>query len=71
MQSENLPIRERAIRFAMDVLRAATDWEEGQHALADNDEFGPWLERDYGDSLDEVQAIIREAEKRLGVDLPY
>jgi hypothetical protein len=35
--------RERAIRFAMEVLRTAKDWQDAQHALAEHTEFGPWL----------------------------
>lgn len=63
-------IEERAIRFTMDVLRRARDWQEGQHALANHAEFGPWLDRD-GEAITEAQSIIRQAEERLGADLPY
>ena len=67
--------REQAIRFTMGVLRNATDWQEGQHALADSDRFGPWVEEQArGDALEAVsvcQSIIREAEERLGDALPY
>jgi hypothetical protein len=66
----NRSTREAAIRFVMGVLRVATDWQDGQHALADHERFGPWLEAS-GDPLAEAQAIIREAETRLGDALPY
>lgn len=66
----NRGTRAAAIRFVMGVLRNARDWQEGQHALADHPRFGPWLEAT-GDALAETQAIIREAESRLGDDLPY
>ena len=62
--------REAAIRFTMSVLRHATDWQDGQHALADHPRFGPWLEAS-GDPVVEAAAIISEAEKRLGDDVPY
>jgi hypothetical protein len=58
--------REMAVRFAVSVLRRAEDWQDAQHALADHDIFGPWLERTYGeDVLSAVQSIIGEAEGRL------
>jgi hypothetical protein len=63
-------IEERAIRFTMGVLRTAHDWQDGQHALADHDEFGPWI-AGKGDEIAECQRIIRAAEERLGADLPY
>ena len=62
--------RERAVRFAMGVLRTAKDWQEAQHALADHAEFGPWIAAQ-GNEIADCQAIIREAEERLGADLPY
>jgi hypothetical protein len=64
-------MREQAIRFVMGVLRHASDWQEGQHALADHPRFGPWLEASGYDALAEAQSIIREAEERLGDALPY
>ena len=65
----NRSTREAAIRFTMGVLCRASDWQEGQHALADHGRFGPWLEAT-GDALAEAQSIIREAEERLGDKLP-
>jgi hypothetical protein len=65
-----MSIREKAIHFTMGVLRHATDWQEGQEALANHDEFGPWLEAS-GAANQEAQSIIRAAEKRLGDMLPY
>ena len=66
-------IREDAIRYTMTVLRSATDWQEGQHALANHPKFGPWLnvEDDSLGGLEEAQSIIHEAEERLGDELPY
>lgn len=64
--------REFAVDFVIGVLRKAEDWQEGQHALADHPTIGPWLRGAYGsDVLVETQSIIREAEGRLGSDLPY
>lgn len=70
MSKCNCGIRVAAIRFVMGVLRNASDWQEGQHALANHPRFGPWLEAS-GDALAEAQSIIREAETRLGDALPY
>lgn len=65
-------IRERAVRFTMGILRRAKDWQEGEDALANHDEFGPWLAAGSDDPfISEAQSIIREAEERLGDDLPY
>jgi hypothetical protein len=50
-------IREDAICFTIGVLRYAKDWQEGQHALADHDRFGPWLQA-FGDEIIEAQSII-------------
>lgn len=67
-----IPNRESAVSFTTDVLRVASDWQEGQDALANHRLFGPWLTETFGDdALVEVQSIIREAESRLGNDLPY
>ena len=62
-------IEERAIRFAMGIIMRSTDWQEAQHALADHDEFGPWLDSD-GDGASKAQSVIRRAEGRLGDKLP-
>jgi hypothetical protein len=61
--------REQAIVFTMRVLERASDWQDGQDALA-NSSFADWLEAT-GDALAEAQSIIREAEERLGARLPY
>lgn len=64
-------IREQAVRYTAGVLRYASDWQEGQHALAQEDRFAPlWCGDDLAD-LAEAQSIIREAEERLGDELPY
>lgn len=61
---------DRAVRFAKVVLVTAKDWQDAQHALADDKEFGPWI-ADAGDELGLCQDIIREAEKQLEDALPY
>lgn len=66
MTDENT--RESAIRFTMSVLRRAKDWQEGQDALSNHPRFGSWLGED---GIAEAQSIIREAEERLGDELPY
>jgi hypothetical protein len=58
-------MEERAVRYAMHILRAATDWQEAQHALANHPVLGPWLEEG-GDPVMDCQRVIREAEDRLG-----
>jgi hypothetical protein len=63
-------IREQAIRFTMNVLLHADDWQDGQTALAENERFFEWLDAG-GDFFAEAQSIIRAAEKRLGGRLPY
>jgi hypothetical protein len=63
-------IREDAIRFTMGVLRHAKDWQDGQTALGDHDRFRPWLDEG-SDPIAEAQSIVREAEERLGDELPY
>jgi hypothetical protein len=66
---------DRMVRFTMGVLRNASDWQEGQDALANHQAFGPYLRDLYGDDdgaiITEMQNIIREAEERLGEALPY
>jgi hypothetical protein len=66
-----LDLREQAVRFTMGVLRHATDWQDGQFALAKEDRFSPLFFGDDLGDLTTVQSIIREAEERLGDDLPY
>lgn len=66
-----LTTRESAVRYTMTVLRSAADWQDGQDALSNHSEFGPWIRDSGADELDFIQSIIREAEKRLGDDLPY
>jgi hypothetical protein len=60
---------EAAIRFTMSILRRAKDWQEGQHALTDEDRFAHLFNGD--DDIEIAQNIIREAEERLGNALPY
>jgi hypothetical protein len=68
----SLDIREDAIRATMRVLRRATDWQEGQTFLGQDDRFGPWLVEESGDDgIALAQSIVREAEERLGDELPY
>jgi hypothetical protein len=63
---------EFAVEFTMGVLRTARDWQEGQDAMANHPTIGPWLRETYGDGeVTQAQHIIREAEERLGEDLPY
>ena len=59
-----MTIRQQAVAKA-EIMRA-TDWQEVQYALADHDEFGPWLNGD----LSLCQSVIREAEKSLGNRVP-
>lgn len=63
-------VREEAIRYAMGVLRHASDWQEAQFALGNHSRFGPWL-HESGDEIAEAQSVIRIAEERLGDELPY
>jgi hypothetical protein len=64
--------RNEAVTYAMSVLRTADDWQEAQHALANHSTVGPWLNEYFGDYVvSGVQSIIREAEEKLGVNLPY
>lgn len=66
-------IEERAIRYTMGVVLRVTDWQDAQDALANHDEFGPWIEG-IGDGIDAcavAQDIIRKAEDRLGDRVPY
>lgn len=64
-------IREQVVFFTMSILRNASDWQEGQHALANHCRFGTWLNESGHDIVSEAQSIIREAEERLGDELPY
>jgi hypothetical protein len=67
-----MDMREKAVRSVMVVLRRASDWQEGQNWLADNDYFRSWIEQEApDDELSLCQSIIREAEERLGDALPY
>lgn len=59
--------REAAIRFAMREIVRSTDWQEVENALANDTVFGPWLS---GDATLPAQSIIREAEDRLGDQIP-
>ena len=51
----------------MKTILRATDWQDVQDALSNHPTIGPWLGED---GLALAQAIIREAEERLGDDLP-
>jgi len=68
-------VRESMVRFTVGVLRRASDWQEGQDALSNHVVFGPWFRNVYGDMEDgitsDMQAVIHDAEERLGDDLPY
>ena len=59
-------IKSRAIDFAKAEIMRASDWQEVQDALANHDEFGPWL----GDEQSDYQRLIREAEASLGNKIP-
>lgn len=61
-------IHGRAVSFAMDKILHSTGWQQVQDLLSNHDEFGPWLEHEHG--MAEAQAIIRQAEERLGNRLP-
>jgi hypothetical protein len=67
----SLGIREEAVRYTMRILRTATDWQDGQTALYNHDYYGSWLREEDPDSPEPAQSIIREAEERLGNQLPY
>jgi len=56
----------------MGVMRQSKDWQEVQHALFNDDTFGPWLRSRMADEDDgaEMMSIIHEAEERLGDKLP-
>jgi hypothetical protein len=70
MEDFMLDMEEQAVEFVMGVLRRASDWQEAQTALADHPIYGKWLEEG-DDPTGDAQAIIREAEARLGPSLPY
>jgi len=61
-------VEEGAVEYAARVLDGAEDWQEAQHALADHDEFGPWIvARCGGDGMAQVtmcQALIGRTEER-------
>ena len=65
-----MSIRPRAVRFAMDEIMRSTESQEVEHALANHAEFGPWLHNECGDGLATAQAIISEAEEKLGSKMP-
>jgi hypothetical protein len=70
--AQPLTTYERAVRFAMSVIRQSRDWQEVQHALFNDDTFGPWLRGRMTDEDDgaEMMSIIHQAEERLGDDIP-
>jgi hypothetical protein len=59
---------DNTVRFAMSVLRRATDWQEAQHAIADHPHYGRMFT---GADDPALSAVISEAEVLLGDDLPY
>lgn len=63
-------LKEAAIHFAMRQILRASDWQDVQHALADHPRFGPWLDEGGNANVD-AQAIICQAERRLGNQVPY
>lgn len=63
-----MTIEQRAVNFTASVLRTAEDWQDGQDALSNHSEFGPWLEES-GDPAGEAQRIIRAAEVKLAAEL--
>jgi hypothetical protein len=60
-------IERRAVDYVASVLSTAGDWQEAQHALADHDEFGPWIVAQCdGDEMEQVamcQRLIGKAEE--------
>jgi len=60
-------IETRAVGYVAEVLRTAEDWQEAQHALANHDEFGPWIVSECGgDEMAQVmmcQTLIGRAEE--------
>ncbi|ACK79904.1 hypothetical protein RU820_05325 [Acidithiobacillus ferrooxidans] len=78
MGSERYDIdREKVVRFAVHQLMEsqAQDWQEVQTALAENTCFRGWIYQESGGVEEEaiviIQDVIREAESRIGADLPY
>lgn len=59
-------IREDAIQFMAGVLLTASDWQDGQHALANHKRFGPWLE-DGNDPVADAQGIISRQRAGLAI----
>ena len=68
-------IRDNAVRYVSGVLRNASDWQEGERALANHPTYGPWLKTEAGNDDMAIhalaQSIIRDAEQMLGNRLPY
>lgn len=66
--------RPSLVRYAMSVLRTATDWQEAQTAIANNPRWRAFAEEQGGDesgALAFVQGVIADAEEMLGDDLTY
>jgi hypothetical protein len=61
-------IREDAIRYTMGVLRHAKDWQDGQTGSVITIVSARGSMRA---AIAEAQSVIREAEDRLGDELPY
>lgn len=66
--------RDALVRYAMSVLRTSVDWQEAQTAIANHPRWSKFAVEQGGDeggTLTFVQAVISDAEERLGDDLPY
>ena len=66
--------REDAVEFAMAMMPDVRDWQEIQHAMADDDRIAAWVEAEAGGDLHAIigvcQSVISEAEERMGNALP-
>lgn len=64
-------MREQAVQYAMRVIQRSKDHQEVEREIVNNDKFGPWIEAEFGDdNIAPVQAIVSEAEERLGNKMP-
>lgn len=66
--------REDAVRFAMAEIQRSTDWQEVQHAMADDSRIRAWAVAEAGgedgDLVSVSHSVISEAETRLGSKVP-